>query len=323
MLARKNHNMDVDIQRPSIFDLLACDNLKSGLREAFRYLLEKLNNDSETKRFVVLNADELVLLIDTLIEYSYLRAYNASYAENLFGLIRFTAQPGSSGHRGKLKSILPSLLSLTVVPYVTNKIDKYFQELNRKETRTPNELKQLKYHKLMNRLRALVNLAYVIRHSSGRSAYHSAMNALLSVQLRALTLDDLQIRDKHKQTSVDEVCKKTADSLGRILTVGSYMIQFLDFWNTRTNSSPLFGSNRPTPKAPKLENYAHSDERSSSMCLICLNVRQNECALSNTGYVFCYKCIHRYVTTNSRCPITGHPANVNNIVQLFTPSAPS
>lgn len=314
--------MDLNIIRPSIFDLLACDNLKSGIREAIRYLLEKLNTNEETRKLIILKPDELVLLIDSIIEYNHLRAYNASYAENLFGLIRFSGKPSSSSssnnQQGILRSVLPSLISLTLVPYLTHKFDRYFQELNLKETRTANELTRLKYYKQLNRIRTIVNMAYIIRHASERSVYHNAMNAILSVQLRTLTLDDLQFREKHKQTNVDKFCKTTADLLGRLLTVGSYMIQFLDFWNTRTNSAPLFGSNLPIPEAPKDINYAHSDERSANICLICLNVRQNECVLSNTGYVFCYKCIHRYVATNGRCPITKHPANVNNIIQLFT-----
>lgn len=319
--------MDPNIAtKPSIFDLVACDNLKSGLREAFRYLLNHVGVSLRISD-IEINQDDLVLLIDSLIEFFHLKAYNASYAENLFGLVRSSPNPESTltKENAKLRSVLPSLVCLCFIPYFKHKLDRYFQDMYLKDSRTSNELEWIEYYKTFTKLQTILDLICTVRYASGKSDHHNAINTLLKLSISNqsdLQAETTRCDDKTYNSdatiNTDKLCKTMADLLGRCLTVGSYVIQFLDYWNTSTNSASLFDASLPIPDPPKQKDYPHSDERSANICLICLHVRQNECVLSNTGYVFCYKCIHRYVTTNGKCPITGLAANVNNIIQLFT-----
>jgi peroxin-12 len=302
-----------EVRQPSIFELIACDKLKDGLREAFRYLLENLKDYELYKRLPLPPVDEFVLLLDVLIEYSHLRAYNASYAENLYQLVRHDRRTS-----GVIQQVLPSLVCLTVMPYISRKIERYFEELNYKETRTADEVKLIRIYRLINHSSSFLNLLGLLRYSSGRSKYHNTLNIMSGISLQGR----LEQEDGNGNTSLSLTSKTIADSLGRALTVGSYIIQFLDYWNTHSNSTPLFGASLKAPEPPNRDDLAYTDDKSSSICLICQHVRQNQCALSNTGYVFCYSCIYRYVKSSHKCPITGNPATIDNIVKLFT-STPS
>lgn len=305
---------DAKHSAPSVFELVGCENLKSGLREAFRYLLENLTQIESIKKLPIPKTDEAILLIDLLIEYTHLRSYGASYAENLFYLVRESSKE-------KKPRILWSLTCLTVIPYVRRKLDKYFDDLYYKDTRTADELKRIRLYKMFTSASSLFNLIYLVRYAAGKSKYHTLIDNILDITLmrRITELDD---DDEKLQTLEYKTSKTVADLLGRCLTVGSYVIQFLDYWNTHTNSAPLINASLPIPDPPKRTDLEYTDERSSNICLICLHVRQNECALSNTGYVFCYSCIQRYVTTKQTCPVTGIPTTNDNIVKLFTASTP-
>lgn len=298
---------------PSIFELSACNDLKSGLREAFRYLLENLNQYENFTRLPLPPTDETVLLLDLIIEYNYIRAYNASYAEHLFNLVRFRGVNNS-----KIQQVVPSVICLTVIPYLQRKLDKYFEDLNYKETRTANELRRIRIYRLLTRSGLFIDLLCMLMFAGGQSRFHNILNMIADITLKGRGPIEIEM------TTFGERASKTiADLLGRMLTVGSYMVQFLDYWNTHKSSTPLFVASAKIPKPPRRDDLPYTDDSSSSICLICEHVRQNECALSNTGYVFCYSCIYRYVKSKHRCPMTGNPATVDNIVKLFTTSAPS
>lgn len=297
---------------PSIFELFACDSLKNGLREALRYLLNNISNIEGIKEMTILKSDEAILFLDIFIEYNYLRSYNASYAENLYNLIRISRDTGKEN-----VSAIPSLICLTIFPYIKRKLDKYFEELNFKENRSADESQRIRLYRILTRSCSFFNLICMIRFCSGKANYHTLLDGLLNIKL-VNRLQDPNNDNIQALNFGDKASRVLADLLGRGLTVGSYLIQFLDYWNTHSNSAPLFNVSSPVPNPPKKDEFAYTDDRSSNICLICLHVRQNECALSNTGYVFCYSCLQRYVTVKQKCPITGHPTTVDNIVKLFT-----
>lgn len=294
---------------PSIFELLACDKLKYGLREAFRYLLNNLNQIEGFRSLPLPASDETVLILDLIIEYNHLRTYNSSYAENLYQLVRLTRKDGA-----KIKQLLPSLAVLTLVPYIKHKLDKYFENLNYKETRSANELKRIRIYRLLTRSVSFLNLLCLIRYTAGNSQYHNILDGMINISLKGRIEEDNL--DDGLITFADKNSKRIADLMGRTLAVGSYIIQFLDYWNTHSNSTPLFNASLPIPEPPNKDGLAYTDDGSSNICLICKHVRQNECALSNTGYVFCYSCIHKYVKSKQRCPVTGHRTTIDNIVRL-------
>lgn len=312
---------------PSVFEVLACDKLKESLREALRYLLEQLGANGYT--WPALRTDETVLILDLLIEYNYLRSYRSSYAENLYGLMRNILNTTSGSSKSKLISL--SLVSLVLIPYVKHKFDKYFEELTYKETRTADELRMIRLYKIFSRSCTLLNLICLVQFATGGSEYHKLSERALGIQLKPnldaflpvepeKTAGDKSINGEERNlpSTADKISRVLADTLGGSLTIGSYIIQFLDHWNTHSSSSSILKASFPIPNPPRRDDLAYVDEKSSSICLICMHVRQNECVLSNTGYVFCYSCLQRYVKSKKRCPVTGHPTTLDNIVKLFT-----
>jgi len=300
------------LQSPSVFELVACDQLKGGLREAIRYLLERIYQIEVFQRLSIPRTDEAVLILDLIIEYFHLKSYDASYAENLYNLVRV-----SSDGSKKIK-IIPSLVVITLIPYVKHKLDKHFEELNYKDIRTADDINKIRLYRILSGSCSLLNLVCLVRFAAGRATYHNFIDGVLKLSLECrLDIDGPHTTDL---SLADRISKRVADFMSFGLTFGSYVIQFLDYWNTHSNSAPLFKASLPIPDPPSKDSLAHADEGSSKICLICLHVRQNECALSNTGYVFCYSCLQRYVTKKRRCPVTGHPTTVDNIVKLFTSS---
>lgn len=300
---------------PSVFEILACNRLKWSLREAIRYLLDSLRTNDSEKKFLLLSTDEIVFLLDLLIEYNYLRSYESSYSENLYGLIRKTETTTSRG-----QAILLSLIPLVFIPYVKHKVDKYFERLNYKEVRTAEELRCIRLYRIISKSCCFLDLLYLVRFASGKSDYHHISESIMKIHLKGRPMTsttEFSCNDK-QVSSFDRLSRLLADIFGRGLTIGSYIIQFLDHWNTHSNSASILKASLPIPDPPEKDKLIYSDEKSSSVCLICLHVRQNECVLSNTGYVFCYSCLQRYVKTKQRCPVTGQPTTLDNIVKLFT-----
>lgn len=71
----------------------------------------------------------------------------------------------------------------------------------------------------------------------------------------------------------------------------------------------------PRPAEPSQRGIALPLDK--KLCPICEDNRTNPAALSCSGFVFCYPCIHNYVTENSCCPITMLPANLEQIRKIF------
>lgn len=303
--------------QPSVFELLACDSLRSGLREALRYLLQQIPvNNTLTRRISFVGSDEAILFFDILVEYNYLRSYNASYAESLYNLIRVSSNDSSIIQRE-----LPSLVCLALVPYIKHKMDSHFEELYYKERRTAEDLKRIRLYRVFSGTCSLLKLVYMVRFAAGKSTCYSPLDSIIGTTLVGRPTEFDGIVDSNLGL-INRASKMLADFLGLGLTVGSYTIQFLDHWNKQSNSAQLFTASLPIPDPPSREGLLYADDKSANICLICSHVRQNECVLSNTGYVFCYSCLHRYVKAKQRCPVTDHPTTVDNIVKLFT-STPS
>lgn len=306
----------MDTYRPSIFELLAADSLKTGLRDAIKFLINGLKGTQNLVKIVGLDTDEIALLVDLIIEFSHLRTYNAAYSENFYHLFRVHTTRGDGalnlGYRKAYTSI--SLISLVILPYLKTKLDKHFERLSYRDSKTTSDVKFLKAYRYFTKSYSLLNLICIVRYAVGASNYHNPVNSLVGIVLAGkISQSDIE----SDGSLVYKASKYAAISLGKVLTLGSLLIQFLDYYNSRSNSAPLFVSYLPTPNAPSKERLPFSEIKYANICPLCNRVRQNECVLSNTGYVFCYSCIQNHVESNLFCPITGNPTSEDNIVRLL------
>uniref|UniRef100_A0A0B6ZNE8 Pex N-terminal domain-containing protein n=1 Tax=Arion vulgaris TaxID=1028688 RepID=A0A0B6ZNE8_9EUPU len=121
-----------DTNRPSVFEVLAQENLMSTIRPAIRHALRVFSERyPEQLGRLIQNFDEIFLLLDTLVQSYYLKKYGGSFAENFYDLKRVPSgspdQPLLSKHR------MMSVACLVLIPYVRQKLDSYFEMLQYKE----------------------------------------------------------------------------------------------------------------------------------------------------------------------------------------------
>lgn len=110
--------------RPTIFDVLASENMHALFRPAFSHVLKWLANSTTAAslRFLRTYSNELYLLVHSSLELLYLREYDACFAEHFYGLRRIGLTP--------TKRIFSVLFSV-VVPYLKARLDQFYEDLEK------------------------------------------------------------------------------------------------------------------------------------------------------------------------------------------------
>ncbi|KAH9482953.1 Peroxisome assembly protein 12 [Psilocybe cubensis] len=132
----------IDPLKPSLFELLAQEQLRDLLQPALKYVLAVFAQRYPRYLLRVVNRhEEFYALVMLIVERHYLRSHNASFAENFYGLKRrrrpfieterAKAAVGGipSGEKLRSQEIWRSLLFLVGVPYLRAKAQDYFEEL--------------------------------------------------------------------------------------------------------------------------------------------------------------------------------------------------
>lgn len=108
---------------PTIFDILAQENMHQLFRQAFNHIFKWLETSFIQFRTVGKYRDEIYLTIHSFIEFMYLKAYDGLFSEHFYGMKRV--------HLGSnLKRIL-SIVFAVVVPYLKAKLDELYEEVER------------------------------------------------------------------------------------------------------------------------------------------------------------------------------------------------
>ncbi|KAF9534972.1 cyclin-dependent protein kinase inhibitor [Crepidotus variabilis] len=131
-----------DPLRPSLFELVAQEQLRDLLQPALKYVLAVFAQRYPRYLIKVVNRhEEFYAFIMLIVERHYLRKHNASFSENFYGLKRrrrpfieperATAAVGGipPGERLRKPEIWRSLLFLVGVPYLRAKAQDYYEEL--------------------------------------------------------------------------------------------------------------------------------------------------------------------------------------------------
>lgn len=179
--------------------------------------------------------DELYLLLDLVVEYSHLKVYNCSFSELFYRLRRIN----ENGVPLTRKQILASLLFLSVLPYLRQKLLASY--LSQKEiqyrTITDKTLKQsildLNY-RLYPKVFAcidLINFVYRLTYATGLTKRHSIdLDACRSV-LTYQNPDDLE------GSTFSQIM---LNIFGFGISSGAFFMQFLDHWFIEQKSSSFF-----------------------------------------------------------------------------------
>jgi len=323
---------------PNIFEVLAQQSLAQTLHPALGHAVKVFAEKFPEKLGVILQYyDEIFLLLDSLIQSYYLRKHNGSFAENFYSLKRVSSRCRSSQLSKKLK--LRVLACLVLIPYIKQKLQAKFEQLQYQYGDAGRFMflqKQINVHQRMKGLFMfifpyisstweLLNLGYQLKFMLGQGRWHSPSMHLSGTELRYLGIeDDLQPSVQGPSWSQLSINGKLLHTLKASLNVGSvalstglqvsvFFLQFLDWWYASDASATSLTA-LPIPEPPKSDDLK---DVSCSSCPLCQRLRVNSTALSVSGYVFCYVCIHEHIKRHRCCPVTGHVATEDHLVKIY------
>ena len=325
--------------KPNIFDIMAQENMQSLFGESFAHLITWLAQFSPMFERLARYKHELYATFHSTIEFFYLRHYDSLFSENFYGLKRHGLNAAKS------KRLLSIVFSI-IVPYVKTKMDSFYEELEKSVSL--NELPAnstsvlvlakricLKYYPYFHLVWSLVFWLFRFRFIFGMSDFNSPLLRALNVRL-VYNLDENKL-DKHKLFTLVNKC----------FTSLLFFLQFFKWYQqyaenesfNSSNASPLttikslFRWMNPSEEAessgdaniieaPKLSdklvgNRTFQHAKANSLCPLCNKKRKNDCALTVSGFVFCYTCIFKFIKEHARCPITNYPCTTKNLVRLY------
>lgn len=295
------------LPQPSIFELFAQKQLKTGIKNGLKYLSKVLVEQIPTiPQSLFFKFDEYYLLLDLLIEYSHLKVYNCSYSE-LFYRLKRVNDDGLTKLTNK--QILGSLIFLSLLPYLREKLAASYLEQKEIQYRTITD-KTLKQSILDLNFRLypkvftcidLINFIYRLTYATKLTKKHSIDLHLCGSLLTYQNPDDLD-RSTFSQFLLNV--------FGFGINSGAFFMRFLDHWFVEQKSTSFF--QKPFVDHPEKINSSADN----SVCTLCNKSKQHPTVISSTGFVFCFDCVHDYVKVFKRCPITYYPVTVDNLIKL-------
>ncbi|XP_053206187.1 peroxisome assembly protein 12-A-like [Panonychus citri] len=302
---------------PSIYEVFAEDSLSRSLRTGIKYLSQVLASNYPGRfRLLYQYFDEAYLLYDIIVEGLHLRSFNGSFSEYFYHLKRIKSDANCISEKLSTRDVVTSLLVMASFSYVKAKLDKIHDELARLhfEGGITRDGDPFAYHFVNNYpyIKALWEvscLVYQIKYAVGKSSTHNPLYHLLGLRLIRADSKDLQGWRSNLSSFILPLTK----GIGIFLTSSAMLIQFLDFWYSRENSRSTF-SNLKIPPAPKKRDLLNCPP---NYCPVCSQPRRNEALLKTSGFLFCQQCLIDYVEKNEKCPITGYPTNLSQIVLIY------
>lgn len=209
--------------------------------------------------------DELYLLFDAIVQGAHLIAYNASFAEKFYGLLRSDTNANTLSNRQRMVS----LYLLTVWPYTKRKLDTMYADMKRaaaeQSANSNHHSKSVKYflntYPIVCAVYECVHLIYQVRYAVNVGRHHSPLIALAGCELKTYTKSDTN----HNLTTIGAAARLLAKSLGLGLSVGAFLLQFLEFYYARDESLARVARG-PIPRPP----FAVSAPLTSRVLYVCV-----------------------------------------------------
>ncbi|RKP10482.1 Pex12 amino terminal region-domain-containing protein [Thamnocephalis sphaerospora] len=329
--------------RPSLFELIAQDQMRDLLRPALRYLLTVY---AERYPRYLLRAhqyfDEAYLLLSWLVERHYLAQWGASFSENFYGLKR--ARTSERGDKWTSTDVSRSLLFLVGLPYLKLKLDEAFDKtrggaaaelFGEDEDETPLRRRAVRVFRVVypwiNAGYHGATLAYHIAYLYDRTRFYSPWLHLQGIEVRRMSMQDYEASERYRNAVAAGSSKgvmlrrllafglaRGLDWLKVLLPMGMFFFKFLEWWyasdyHKRTQVRPI----PPPPEPVQPDEHGLPLPADPNICPICLKHRTNPAALP-TGYAYCYPCIFHHVEEHGRCPVTLARVELEQIRKLYT-----
>ncbi|GMI79142.1 ABERRANT PEROXISOME MORPHOLOGY 4, PEROXIN-12, peroxin-12 [Hibiscus trionum] len=104
------------------------------------------------------------------------------------------------------------------------------------------------------------------------------------------------------------------------LIAAVFIFKMMEWWYQSAEermSAPTVYPPPPPPPPPKVAKDGIPLPPDRTICPLCSQKRANPSVVTLSGFVFCYACIHKYVSQYKRCPVTLMPADIDQIRRLF------
>ncbi|XP_023029936.1 peroxisomal biogenesis factor 12 isoform X2 [Leptinotarsa decemlineata] len=308
--------------RPSIFEIVAQKSLNDTLYPALQKIALVLSTNVPHK-FSWLNDyfEESFLCLNGLLQYYYLAYYDASFSENFYGLKRVSRSHSNLSKKQREYS----LIFLVILPYFKRKVEEKIAliRIEKAEGCLRNDLegkfkKVLLYsHSSFEIIWGLISIHNYVQYMANNSEFQTPLLKLIDLKL---TYNMDQMDDTNLWSSLFKGSLSLSQlSFGLIrnavatsLEVGAFFLQFLQAWNTQKSNYNV--TDLPNAIAPMIDNKAKSYQ---GKCPLCLKSWIIPTVLQVSGYIFCFRCILRFLNENQRCPVTNLPARPLDIVRLY------
>lgn len=327
--------------KPNIFDILAQENMHSLVRPAFQHLIAWLARNVPFCGSLSAHKNKLYLILHSTIEFVYLRAFDALFAEHFYGLRRHLMR----NNKQRLLSILFSV----IWPFLKFKLDEFYEDVEReqdepRQTQTSNAMFNLfikfmlKFYPYLHAFYSLLIWFVKFKFMVGASESSSPFLTLLGLKL----IYDVQrgSLESHSAKAQPTHLRTCLTFLSSSFTTFMYFIQFLKWYEEYAQNRSFQRTNDLAESFSFNETNVQIDEsineppclpiklksnkiiqrllEDRSLCPICLNKRKNECVLSVSGFVFCYACLYKFVKEHQRCPITSFSCSTKNIIRIYS-----
>lgn len=322
-----SHHSFAERTRPSLFEILAEENLASGLRSAFRHLFQVFAEKFPHKiSFHFKYFEEIYAVADFIFQYVHLRTYGATFPEHFYGLKRIPDPRQLSVPEKRLFFCL--FLSIGV-PYLHLQLENLFKKLKEKEADGALQWNEgfsakigvvyVRSYPSCHFLWEMIGLCYYMAYAVNKVQYHSPLLHICGMQLVTSAEEDLpsnlweELAKKNYSLSVAwTLIKNCVSCASTSISIGAFFLQFLEWWYNKEGTKASFSS-LPIPPPPAKRPLCVS----SHLCPLCRKLRENATALACSGFVFCYSCIFQFVKSNKKCPVTGYPATLTHLVRIY------
>lgn len=222
----------LDTQKPTIFEVVSCSQLDSLLTPSLKFLLTHYTHRYPSLLLKILNNfDEINTLLKGIIEFTYLKTWNATFIEKFYGIKRTSSIPlipkspsilsTNATKYDELKrlstlQIIFSLVDTVAIPYIASKLQNYHEKLIPQYllNNINVDIPQHRNHNLENKNNGvsltLINVFYKLKKILKDSFFKLYPSVKLLLKLITLLLNILYLSNKISSVSIIQLISRVS-----------------------------------------------------------------------------------------------------------------
>ncbi|KAL9704990.1 hypothetical protein quinque_008508 [Culex quinquefasciatus] len=313
-MAAKGAHITQNIEtRPSIFEVVAADSLNATFYPALKRVANFLASIKPATFGPLLRYyDEVFLVFNWAVQSYYLRYKGGSLSEVFYGLTRTSLRTNRFDQNGQRWS----LALLVIAPYLYRKLEakitQWKEDYENGRVISPEKVRLTQIVPYLKACFECVRLVHYVSYLAGAVPTHSPVLRALNLSLTYQQEEEQSWTFQELLSGRVEPAKLLSSALLRSLELSAFFLQFIEWWQNEANMGDL--AKLPTPDAPPGD---LNGEKYRGKCPLCLQRWEIATAVSVSGYVYCYRCIVAHLQKESKCPVTGYPASIGDLIRVF------